>query len=48
MMEGYALEFSEIVKTFTTAVENNDGKALPSLFSTAVVKVFTISLNSKA
>ena len=27
------MEFSEIVKTFTTAVENNDGEALASLFT---------------
>ena len=32
-MEGLALEFSEIVKTFTTAVENNDGQKLASLFT---------------
>ena len=27
------MEFSEITKTFTTAVENNDGKKLASLFT---------------
>ena len=27
------MEFSEITKTFTTAVENNDGEKLPSLFT---------------
>ena len=27
------MEFSEIVKTFTTAVENNDGEKLASLFT---------------
>ena len=27
------MEFSEIVKTFTTAVENNDGQKLASLFT---------------
>ncbi|MFL2800694.1 MAG: nuclear transport factor 2 family protein [Paracoccaceae bacterium] len=27
------MEFSEIVKTFTTAVENNDGEGLASLFT---------------
>ena len=27
------MKFSEIVKTFTTAVENNDGKKLASLFT---------------
>ena len=27
------MEFNEIVKTFTTAVENNDGEALASLFT---------------
>ena len=31
--EGYTLEFNEIVRTFTTAVENNDGEALASLFT---------------
>ena len=33
MMEGSVLEFSTIVKTFTTAVENNDGEKLASLFT---------------
>jgi hypothetical protein len=32
-MEGLALKFSEIVKTFTNAVENNDGETLASLFT---------------
>ena len=32
-MEGLALKFSEIVITFTTAVENNDGETLASLFT---------------
>jgi hypothetical protein len=32
-MEGSILEFSKIVKTFTTAVENNDGEKLASLFT---------------
>tara|TARA_Y100000589_G_scaffold275879_1_gene270153 strand:+ start:410 stop:910 length:501 start_codon:yes stop_codon:yes gene_type:complete len=32
-MEGSTLEFSEIVKTFTTSVENNDGEKLASLFT---------------
>ena len=27
------MDFSEIVKTFTTAVENNDGQTLASLFT---------------
>ena len=33
MLEGYVLEFSKLVKTFTTAVENNDGEKLASLFT---------------